>query len=234
MKKLEQKSDTKDWRNDRGDGPKPPPFQQHQQQEHQRHLKAFSDMFGTFDFQRQVDSEWKSAKIAANLVKFCPGESCREHLPLHHFASNANMADGLDIYCSACNAKRREERKQRVMKSKTPTLAATVIDMFEKTTVTANGKTAYEDPVFREIHKRISTAIKEAQLRFKKKIPIDPSEISRHLFLTKRVYCKVSGAPLTPSCFLDHHSIVFEITPVDGKKCRVEIICSNTMTSNLT
>jgi hypothetical protein len=219
---TEQKSDTKDWRADRGGGPKPPPFQQQQQQQ-QQHAKAFSDAFGAFDFQRQIDSEWKNAKIAANMMKFCPGESCREYLPLYHFASNANMVDGLDIYCSSCNAKRREERKYRTMKKVNN---APLPDLFEK----SKASTESEDPVFREIHKRINTAIKEAQMRFKKKMPIDPSEISRHLFLTKKVFCKVSGAPLTPACFLDHHSIVFEITPVSGNKCKAEVICSNTLT----
>jgi hypothetical protein len=229
---AEQKSDTKDWRNDRGGGPKPPPFQQQQQQ--QQVKASFSDAFGTFDFQRQIDSEWKNAKIAANLMKFCPGESCREHLPLHHFASNANMADGLDIYCSTCNAKRREERKYRTMKKPANHNGigfAPLPDLFEKAvSVTKSSASESEDPVFREIHKRINTAIREAQLRFKKKMPIDPSEISRHLFLTKKVFCKVSGAPLTPACFLDHHSIIFEITPVSENKCKAEVICSNTLT----
>lgn len=197
-----------------------------------------------FDFQRTLASEWKNEKIAANLVKFCPGETCREHLPLHHFASNANMSDGLDIYCTTCNAKRREERKlSRVNTTTTTTTINTTIgrkcvvipDLFEKsvsTKVDTTSSDTGEDPVFREIHKRISTAVKEAQLRFRKKLPIEPSEISRHLFLAKKVFCKVSGAPLTPACFLDHHSITFEVVPLENNKCKADVICSNTMTSS--
>lgn len=51
--------------------------------------------------------------LPENKVKYCPGEKCKNFLPLHFFANNFNMHDTKDIYCVMCNQIKRQEKSER-------------------------------------------------------------------------------------------------------------------------
>ena len=81
----------------------------------------------------------------------------------------------------------------------------------------------------REVEKRISMAAIEAKGRFKREIKVDPEEVCKRLFQRGKYTCDITNEPLTPKCFLSHHSITFEVRESkkhDGKKV-IDVICSD-------
>lgn len=166
------------------------------------------------DFSRFFTNEWKSAKMAAKQIKFCPGEFCRQWLPLFHFAENENMMDRLDVYCFACNQRSRKKKKKT--------------DKFEAF-VSCLNKEEEEDEqeennnIAREVDRRIMQAAKDAQKRYNRKFFVDKADVSRKLFLFRKFVCCVTGSVLTPKCFLDHHTLTFQLSAGEDK---MEIVCS--------
>ena len=159
------------------------------------------------DFSRFFNNEWKTAKMAAKQLKFCPGESCRQWLPLFQFCENANTPDRLDVYCFTCNRRNRKKK----------------IDKFEAFVMRSEDE-ALGVNVLREVDRRIMIAAKDAQRRYNQKFYVDKVDISRKLFLFKRFICCVTGSVLTPRCFLDHHSLTFQLSATDKNK--IEIVAS--------
>jgi hypothetical protein len=203
---------------------------------------SFEDDFGRaeddFAPRAPADDDWRQAKVAANHLKFCPGDQCRVWLPLHSFGANPNTQTGLDIYCIGCNARRRTERKSGQRAACPP--HAMRLDKFEVfagrykgETVERTAEDAAEDAVSREVAKRIASALEDAEKRFNRRIPIEPDEVSRRMFMRKRFVCNVTGQVLDPRCFLDHHSLTLELRQavVPDAKGRnrhvVDIICSD-------
>ena len=94
--------------------------------------------------------------------------------------------------------------------SKGGTYSRNVVDkfkLFEK-------KHNTEDSREREVIKRIDMAAVEAKGRFKRTLDIDSAHVSQLLFdrgTRNRYICNVTESPLTRQCFLDHHSITFEV-----------------------
>jgi hypothetical protein len=87
---------------------------------------------------------------------------------------------------------------------------------------------APERALMREVHRRIATAIKDAEVRHQRALDLDPAEVSRRLFHGGRLICAVSGEPVSPECFLDHHTVRFAVTALpDGKL--LSTICSNVL-----
>lgn len=195
-------------------------------------------------FSRFPAPEWKNARVAAKHLKMCPGDQCKLWLPLYNFGSNLNMEDGLDVYCISCNNRKRSGRKKKDKKRNFYTKP--VLDKYEQFRVgfvsntpppelTSEQKS--EEAVNREVNKRISSALTLAEKRFKRKIPADTVEIARKLFMRKRFACGITGAPLTPKCFVEHHSLAFELRErpvmVNNKTKRVvDIVCSDCRVSN--
>ena len=168
--------------------------------------------------------DWGVAKVAANHLKFCSGEHCRSWLPLHAFGSNFNMADGLDIYCIKCNTNYRNGKRTEL--NTNPSAKPVLKDKY------CAFKEQYESNVFtetqtREVEKRIRQAGIEAKGRFKRDITIDSSNVCRKLFSDGLYECEVTGETMTPACFLDHHSITFELRENEEKKKVVDVICSD-------
>ena len=172
-----------------------------------------------FHRNRGFPVDWRNAKVAAKHLKFCPGDSCRVWLPLYHFGSNFNMEDGLDIYCLVCNNTRREEKKGR----RTPKV---VVDMFVQFK-DAYEKNEYNENRDREVEKRIEMAAIMAKGRFKREIPVDAKDVMKRLFDSNKYVCDVTGKSLTPKCFLDHHSITFEVRRNANNKKVLDVICSD-------
>lgn len=164
------------------------------------------------DFSRFFSNDWKNAKVAAKQLKFCPGESCRQWLPLFQFGENENMADRLDVYCISCNQRSRRSRRKK-------------IDKFEAFVYRSEKEEQEEENnnITREVDRRIMQAAKEAQRRYNRKFFVDKADITRKLFLFKRFVCCVTGCVLTPRCFLDHHTLTFQLS--NGKD-KIEIVCS--------
>jgi len=185
---------------------------------HFRHRKSRAPPQGNFD--------WSVAKVAANHLKFCSGEHCKSWLPLHAFGSNYNMCDGLDIYCITCNTNYRNgKRVERIVKPALDTKPV-IKDKY------CAFKEQYESDVFaetqtREVEKRIRQAGIEAKGRFKRDVQIDSSNVCRKLFSDGLYKCEVTNEPMTPACFLDHHSITFELRENGEGKKFVDVICSD-------
>lgn len=163
------------------------------------------------DFSRFFTNEWKTAKMAAKQIKFCPGEACRQWLPLFHFGENENMVDRLDVYCFTCNQRSRKKKK------KTDKFEAFVSCFDEAEEEQENNN------IIREVDQRIMQAARDAQKRYKRKFFVDKADVSRKLFLFKKFVCCVTGSVLTPKCFLDHHTLTFQLST--GKD-KMEIVCS--------
>lgn len=89
----------------------------------------------------------------------------------------------------------------------------------------------------REIKKRVLEAHAAAQKRFRVAVQVDPTEVSRRLFMRKKFVCTVTGEKLTPECFLDHHSITFELRDAEDENKQVrqvmDIICSDCVTPDM-
>ena len=130
------------------------------------------------------------------------------------------MEDGLDIYCLACNNRKREEKKGKRTDTKM------VVDKFVQFKE-AYEKDEYNENRTREVQKRIEMAAIEAKGRFKRDIPVDPEDVSNKLFNTNKYMCDVTGKRLTPKCFLDHHSVTFEVRKNANNKKVLDIICSD-------
>lgn len=167
--------------------------------------------------------DWSMAKLAAKHLKFCPGETCKEWLPLQNFGSNFNMEDGLDIYCVSCNANHRDDKRGRRNSALKKVVSIDKYTTFKK---------EHEDGILnetqmREVEKRIRLAAIEARGRFKREIPIKTSEIYRLIFEDDAYVCEVTNEPMTAKCFLDHHSITFEIRTNETNKKVVDVICSD-------
>lgn len=163
------------------------------------------------DFSRFFSSEWKYAKINAKQLKLCPGENCEQWLPLYNFAANSSTDDKLDVYCMKCNARRKQNRKRKIDRYESFVQASTKSDEDK------------QKAVYREVERRIAHAAKEAQTRYGRKFTADHVEISRKLFQNKAYLCNVTGNTLTPECFLEHHTLTFQLSK---EKCSIEIIAS--------
>ncbi len=66
--------------------------------------------------------------------RFCRGWQCGLLLSPDHFAANSNTADGLNLYCMACNTARRQQKAESRQRRDTDTVGAgnNVIDKFEQ------------------------------------------------------------------------------------------------------
>lgn len=179
------------------------------------------------DFSRFFANDWRSARIAANHLKFCPGDKCRQWLPLHNFSANTNTSDSLDVYCIQCNQVTRSERVAHNKLFQRRHAPTDKYEMFKKVYKESkpppDPEVAKKKAVFREVCKRIQEAGERAKERYRKKFSVDNLEISRKLFQGGRHVCNVTGQIMTPECFLEHHTITFQLDK-DTKK--VQIICS--------
>ena len=130
------------------------------------------------------------------------------------------MEDGLDIYCINCNnAKREEKRGKRHV-------PGVIVDKFVQFKEMYDND-EYNESRTREVQKRIELALVEAKGRFKRELPVDPEEVCRRIFLGGKYVCNVTNKPLTPKCFLDHHSITFEVRTNASNKKVMDVICSD-------
>lgn len=179
------------------------------------------------DFSRFFTNDWRSARIAANHLKFCPGDQCRQWLPLQNFSANVNMSDNLDVYCIQCNQAKRNQRlnSSKLFQRKGP--PTDKYEMFKKVykdnKAPLDPEDAKKKAVFREVCKRIQEAGDLAKKRYNKKFTVDNLEISRKLFQGGRHVCNITGQIMTPDCFLEHHTLVFQLNKETKK---IEIICS--------
>jgi hypothetical protein len=182
------------------------------------------------DFSRFFASDWRSAKVAAKHLKFCPGENCKKWLPLHQYAANNNMPDRLDLYCIACNQSKRAERRSKIQNKKSAAIVPDKFELFNKAyklqEPPRDTKKIRDDAIWREVKKRIERSALDARLRYKRHIPVDPTDIARRLFQGGRFVCNVTGQVLSPECFLEHHALCLEIKENDGGRKRLDIICS--------
>lgn len=179
------------------------------------------------DFSRFFTSDWRNARVAAKHLKFCPGEECKNWLPLHEFAENLSMADGLDVYCIKCNQKRRENRF-RPKQQKQEQRVADKFEMFSKVYKSMEPKVYDENElkrnaIRREVDKRINDARDYARSRYNRKFNVDSVEVRRKLFQGGRYICNITGQILQQECFLEHHTLTFQLSK-DNKK--MEIVCS--------
>lgn len=181
------------------------------------------------DFSRFFTSDWRNARVAAKHLKFCPGDDCKNWMPLQNFGANVNMNDGLDVYCIKCNQNRREQRYRPAAKFQNRQKKTT--DKFELfSSVYKSLEPKFEDEeklkkeaVSREINKRIGDAMDYARHRYNRKISADKTEVARKLFQGGKHICNITGQILTQECFLEHHTLTFQLSK-DNKK--MEIVCS--------
>jgi hypothetical protein len=191
------------------------------------------------DFSRFFVNEWRSAKMAAKHLKFCPGENCKKWLPLYNFAANWNMADKLDVYCITCNLNKRNERNtlfrpnKLKRKKKEEYIQVDKFELFNeaynKNAPPLDLKTLKDIALKREMVKRIDDAAKFAINRYKKKFKYDSTEIERKLFQGGKYICNITGQILTRECFLEHHQLTFEYKK-ESKK--IDVICSQCRKGN--
>ena len=181
------------------------------------------------DFSRFFVNEWRGARMAAKHLKYCPGELCKQWFPLHHFATNYNMSDKLDVYCLSCNQNKRHQRtntKFSTPRERNP-LQPDKYELFNKAfnrnSVPVDAVTMKSNAIAREMEKRITEAAKLASTRYNKNFNFDPVEIERKLFQGGKNICNITGQILTRECFLDHHALTFEYK---RKSKKIDIICS--------
>lgn len=168
--------------------------------------------------------DWQTAKVAANHLKFCAGDNCKEWLPLHAFGSNYNMPDNLDNYCISCNNSHRIDRRAKRNRHPFPKKAkrdkfCVFKEDFEKEVL--------RETQMREVEKRMRLACAEAKGRYKREIPLDTAATCRRLFTDDMYLCEVTGDKMTPDCFLDHHSITLELRHNGTGGKVVDVICSD-------
>jgi hypothetical protein len=70
------------------------------------------------NWRQRASSMMCNLKLPESKVKYCPGEKCKNFLPLHYFANNFNMHDTKDIYCIMCNQIKRQEKNERRIRIK--------------------------------------------------------------------------------------------------------------------
>lgn len=156
-------------------------------------------------------------------LKYCPGENCHVWLPLHQFATNNNMGDGMDMYCIQCNNHRREEQfARRSMKNNWGGGARPlVVDSFEQFCFYEDTASIMEPPEKLAALAMIDQSILDARIHKGLTIPVNAGVIFSKLFDGNRLHCDVTGFKMTPSCFIDHHAIEFK---QNGK--RMDIKCT--------
>lgn len=175
------------------------------------------------DFSRFFTNDWRTERVAAKHLKFCPGDKCRQWLGLHHFAANNNMSDNLDVYCISCNQAKRNERMPHRSRPMTTDKYEMFVKAYREATPALQPDNTREMAISREVNKRITDAANYARTRYKKKFAVDNIEITRKLFQGGRHFCNVTGQALTPECFLEHHTLTFQLNHATK---RIEIICS--------
>lgn len=182
------------------------------------------------DFSRFFTNDWRTQRVEAKHLKFCPGETCRQWLPLHSFSANNNMSDKLDVYCIKCNQSKRHERNNRSQgkfKREEGKRSIDKYEMFVKAFKNSqpprSENVIREEAISREVRKRIEDAAATAIRRYRKKFKVDYTEISRKLFMGGKHICNITGQILTPECFLEHHTLTFAL---NKETKRIEIICS--------
>lgn len=177
-------------------------------------------------------SQGKEAKNKIYGAKYCPGDSCCKVRPLSQFGRNANMPDKLDTYCIDCNIRKRKEREEkRIMVS----MGLYSIDKYEQFKIKEEHdlfdhgfldviQPTHKAPYVlkRDVVREIDNIMLEARLKYKHVIPFSSKEVYDSIF-TPNMICSVTGSPVTPACFMAHHSIsvVVNDTLVDIKcnKC---------------
>lgn len=160
-----------------------------------------------------------------NLLKFCPGNNCQVLLPLHQFANNCNMQDGLDTYCIECNKRKRKERDEKRTMFKNGSFP---IDKYEQFKYNNQMMTnvQFERKRIRKEEKDavlvvIDRAIDKAKKEYKRSFPVTSSTIYDKLFAGRRLRCDITNEVMTPTCFLEHHDVRLVIN--DG---RLDVKCN--------
>ena len=122
------------------------------------------------------------------------------------------MNDKLDVYCISCNQRSRRTKRKK-------------IDKFEAFVAALNKEDDDQESnnIEREVDRRIMQAAKDAQKRYNRKFFVDKADITRKLFQHKKFVCCVTGSVLTQQCFLDHHTLTFQLS---SGKDKTEIVCS--------
>ena len=147
--------------------------------------------------------------------KYCPGDHCCKVLPTTQFGRNANMQDNLDTYCIDCNIRKRKEREEkRTMIS----MGLYSIDKYEQFRIneehhSSGGfldmiKATPRAPYVlkRDVFREIDNVLVEARMKHKYVIPFTPKDVYDSIF-TGKMMCGVTQSPMTPACFMAHHSI---------------------------
>jgi hypothetical protein len=136
------------------------------------------------------------------------------------------MPDGLDVYCTACNQRRRGERRGRV--------ESVVVDKFElwrRKQACVAPPEDHERASMQELHRRIAASVKDAELTLGRELKLEPTELSRKLLMRQRFVCTLTGRPLTVDCFLSHHSLRFDVIAAEvggAVRSAVQVSCTNT------
>lgn len=146
-------------------------------------------------------------------LKFCPGENCNVWLPLHQFATNSNMYDGMDMYCIQCNNHRRKEQCER--RAVTSSFGGSgsrplVVDSFEQFCFHEDTAVMIEPPDKLKALEVIDDAILDARIHKGLAVTTSAAVIYSKLFDGRRLVCNVTGCPMTPRCFADHHTLEFK------------------------
>lgn len=191
-----------------------------------RHFQTSADIEKPkLDFSRFFSNDWKNAKVAAKQLKFCPGEYCRQWLPLFQFGENDSMNDKLDVYCISCNQRSRRIKRKKIDKFEAFVAALNKDEDEQQYINNVNNVNNMNNinNIEREVDRRIMQAAKEAQRRYNRKFFVDKADITRKLFQHKKFVCCITGSVLTQQCFLDHHTLTFQLS--NGKD-KIEIVCS--------
>lgn len=176
------------------------------------------------------EARWASSKhkrqdgdaCMGNNMKYCPGDHCRVWLPLHQFANNGNMWDGMDMYCIECNNRRRKEQGERRARFVGKGMKGVAMDSFEQFCFAEDTTAVSDSPDKSEILAVIDQAILDARIHKGLTVPVGATVIYAKLFDGRRLQCEVTGRPMTPYCFLEHHEINFR-----QKGKRLDINCTN-------
>ena len=168
-------------------------------------------------FKNYTRRRWSAVKLSDGTdMKFCPGAKCGLFLPLFQFSLNSRMLDGFDTYCKQCN--------QNYGKRSTP---AHQVPSQGQLAMWRSGEGLKASPMpvmKREILERLRAAVAEAEETYQTTVPFDASSIFGKLFSSNRLVCEITGEPLTPSCFMEHHGIR---VVVDKNEGRADVKCSH-------